>query len=162
MRSYGWAALNLGSQLIHAAKGVSIQLNGDHHVGGGGDGRCAGYGECGRAVDDDCVVGVILRQRIPQPADGLSVWLLSLEQRQIQAAQIVVRWQYVQAPDAAVIQQVVVVGVRDGQQPGQGVIFPRREQGLGGVGLFSLFCRGRVLSLTQIHTLQRNQELLLY
>ena len=27
--------------------------------------------------------------------------------------------------------------------------------------LFSLFCRGRVLSLTQIHTLQRNQELLL-
>ena len=27
--------------------------------------------------------------------------------------------------------------------------------------LFSLFCRGRVLSLTQIHTLQHNQELLL-
>lgn len=95
----------------------------------------AGRGQCGWAVNHDAVVCVILRHRVPQVTDGPQVGPLPLEQIHVQVAQLVVGRQYVQAPDAAVIQQVVVVGVRDGQQPGQGVVFPRREQGLGGVGL---------------------------
>ena len=128
-------AVNLGCQLIHASDRVSVYFDGDDHVGRGGDGRRAGWGQRGWAVNHDAVVGVILRHRVPQVTDGPQVGPLPLEQIHVQVAQLVVGRQYVQAPDAAVIQQVVVVDIRDGQQPGQGVIFPRREQGLGGVGL---------------------------
>ena len=128
-------AVNLGGKLIHPPHAVSIHFDGDDHVGGGGDGRRAGRGQRGWAVNHDAVVGVILRHRVPQVTDGPQVGPLPLEQIHVQVAQLVVGRQYVQAPDAAVIQQVVVVGVRYGQQPRQGVVLPRREQRLGGVGL---------------------------
>ena len=127
--------VDLGSQLVHAPDGVGVHLDGDDHIGGGGDGRRAGRGQGGRAVDDDAVIGVVLRQRVPQIPDGPQVGPLPLEDIHVQVAQLVIRRQHVQAPDAAVIQHIVVVGVRDGEQPGQGVVLPGREQGLGGVGL---------------------------